>query len=477
MEEQKNIAIVGAGVSGLTAAYELNRAGHEVTIFEAGDYAGGHTNTVIAPDQDEGGRLLDAHPVDTGFIVFNERNYPNFERLLADLGVESQPAPMSFSVSDGDGSFEWAATPRGLFAQRSNLFSGEFWRMLREFRRFNREMRALFDQADVGGPSLREFLTDGGYSDYFVERLIVPQVAAVWSADPDQLWSFPAAFIARFFENHGQLQILRRPKWRTVTGGSKTYVEALLEAIGQERIKLSSPIRSIERFPDRVELRWQGSMGVFDHVVIATHSDQALGLLADPSQAEQEILGAIPYQANQAVLHTDTSIMPKRRAAWSSWNYHLTDDVDGLTKLTYDMNILQSIESRQEFLVTLNRTEAIDPKTIIAKIDYAHPVYTEEGMIAQGRWSAISNEVARTSYAGAYWRWGFHEDGVWSALRAVEALGIGARGPLADKAEGMKGSALAPIPEAAASKPEPTLELGTKSRDDDEEREPVGASL
>ena len=433
MAASKRIAVVGAGVSGLVAAAELHRAGHEVEVFESGAYPGGHTNTIEvgAP----GGRL----PVDTGFIVFNERNYPNFERLLRELGVASQPADMSFSVSDGRGGFEWATTgPRGVFARAAHAIDPRFHRMLLDLVRFNRDARKLVGSRGRG-PSLRRFLDDGGYSDYFVERLLVPQASAVWSADPAQMWSFPAGFLAEFFENHRVLQLRDRPSWRSITGGSRTYVEALIAPF-RDRVHLRTPVRRIQRCPAEVVVDLGNSCEVFDEVVIALHSDAALRLLADPSPLELKVLGAIPYQQNEAVLHTDASLMPERRSAWASWNYHLLDRPTGRTTVTYHMNRLQSLCADRDFFVTLNLTEEIDPAAIIRTIAYTHPVFTPAGVAAQHHWPLISGE-RRTHYCGAYWRWGFHEDGVWSALRVAEQLGC--RGPLPEPDETAVATAVA----------------------------------
>jgi len=418
--EPERLAVVGGGISGLLAARELLRAGHDVTLFEAGDYAGGHTNT-IAVDSPEG-----PVNVDTGFIVLNDRNYPNFEHLLDELGVPTQDANMSFGVSDGRGEFEWAARgARGIFARPSHLVDPRFIRMLADLVRFNREARGLLG-TDGDGPSLRRFLADGGYSDYFIERLLVPQASAVWSADPDQMWSFPASFLAAFFDNHGVLQIRNRPLWRSIPGGSKRYVEALIEPF-RDRIHLSSPVRRIERGAEDVTLMLDDGAERFDEVVLATHSNQALAILGgDATPLERELLEAIPYQRNEAVLHTDTSLMPRRRAAWACWNFHLTDEPAGSSTVTYWMNRLQSLETTEQYLVTLNRTEAVDPAKIIEVVDYAHPVYSNPGMRAQARWEEISG-IDRVHYCGAYWRWGFHEDGAWSALRVSEMLG--GRGP------------------------------------------------
>ncbi len=413
------IAVVGAGVSGLVATHELLAAGHDVHLFESDDHAGGHANTI--PVENDAGRW----EVDTGFVVLNDRNYPNLDRLFAELGVATQPAQMSFSVSDGEGGFEWASKPLGVFARPAHAVDPRFHRMLADLVRFNREARDLVGR-NGGGPSLREFLAGGRYSPYFVERLIVPQVSAIWSADPAELWSFPAGFMAEFFANHGALQLLGRPRWRSVSGGSKRYVEALTSAFA-DRLHLSAPVQGIERDHAGVSLRLERGCERFDQLVLAVHSDQALGLLADPSPAEAEVLGAIPYKPNDTVLHNDARLLPRRRAARASWNFHLRQEPAGRTTITYDMNRLQSLGAPQPFLVTLNRSEAIDPSRVIRRFEYAHPVYTRAGVAAQRRWAEISG-ARRTHYCGAYWRWGFHEDGVWSGLRVSEALG--GRGPI-----------------------------------------------
>jgi uncharacterized protein len=401
------VAIVGAGISGLTCAHVLHRR-HEITLFEAEGRVGGHTNTVRVDLAEE------THHVDTGFIVHNDRNYPGFIRLMKELGVATQPSKMSFSVSDG-GAFEYnGSSPNGLFACRSHLVRPSFHRMLRDLLRFNREAPALAG-ANGSGPSLGAFLEAGGYSRAFVDRLIVPQASAVWSADPSQMWELPASFLAEFFDNHGMFGLRDRPRWRTIVGGAKTYVDALTAPFA-DRIRTSTPVRSIRRTADAVELDGER----FDAVVIAAHSDQALAMLADPTASGHAILGAIPYQPNEAVLHTDRRQLPRRRRAWASWNFHLEDERADRTTVTYHMNRLQSLRSRSELCVTLNRIDQIDPESVIATIPYAHPVFTPAGVAAQRRWSEISRD--RTYYCGAYWGYGFHEDGVASALRVCEAL-------------------------------------------------------
>jgi predicted NAD/FAD-binding protein len=408
------IAIVGAGVSGLVAAHLLHRE-HELAVFEAGAYAGGHANTVRVDTEHA------THHVDTGFIVFNDRNYPNFERLLAHLGVPSQPSTMSFGVSDG-GDFEYCgASPNGLFAKRGHLVTPWFHRMVADLVRFDRDARALL-RAGGDGPSLGRWLHERRYSRAFVERLIVPQASAVWSADPAQMWTFPARFLVEFFDNHGVLGFRDRPQWRTVRGGSRTYVEALVRP-WRHRLRLSTPVRAIRRYDDHVTVTPAGGEPErFDEVIVAAHSDQALRMLADATEREHAILGAIPYQPNEAVLHTDARLLPRRRRAWASWNYHLLDEPAGATTVTYHMNRLQSLDADRELCVTLNRTAAIDPATILRTIAYAHPVYTTDGARAQARHAEISGRH-RTHFAGAYWGWGFHEDGVVSALRVAERFG------------------------------------------------------
>jgi predicted NAD/FAD-binding protein len=403
------IAIIGTGVSGLVAAHQLHRQ-HEIVVYEAADRLGGHSNTVTVED-DAG-----SHAIDTGFIVFNDRNYPHFEALLTELGVASRPSHMSFSVSDG-GRFEYSGTPWGLFARPAHLLSPSFLGMLRDWRRFNREARELIGMNGTA-PSLGAWLEQKGFSRHFIERLIVPQAAAVWSADPEQMWSFPASFMAEFFDNHGMYSLRGRPRWRTVEGGARSYVAAI-SAPWRDRVRLRAPVRRIERpGPGRVRIEADGCEGEeFDRVVIAAHSDQALALLADPSPAEREILGAIPYQANEAVLHTDASLLPRRRAAWSSWNFHLDGEPGGRSTVTYWMNNLQRLRSKRQYLLTLNRSEEIDPARVLRRFEYDHPVYTAAGVAAQARHAEISG-VRDTHYCGAYWGWGFHEDGVVSALRA-----------------------------------------------------------
>ncbi|HEU0025393.1 MAG TPA: FAD-dependent oxidoreductase [Thermoleophilaceae bacterium] len=409
------IAVVGAGISGLVCAHLL-REEHDLTIFEANDYAGGHTHTVRVDTADE------THHVDTGFIVHNDRTYPRFERLLESVGVATQAAPMSFSVSDGRGGLEYnGASANGLFANRANLLSPSFHRMVLDLLRFNRDAPALVG-LNGSGPSLREFLDEGGYSEAFVDRLLVPQASAVWSADPASMWEFPASLLAEFFANHGMFGFTGRPRWRAVSGGSARYVERLTSGFAKS-LRLSAPVRRVVRLEDRVEVTPAGAEPMaFDEVILATHSDQALAMLADPTPAEHEVLGAIRYQPNDVVLHTDSSLLPRRRRAWASWNFHLQDRPVGRTTVTYHMNRLQTLAADREFCVTLNRSEDVDPDTVIRKLRYDHPAYTAEALAAQARWAEVSGRN-RTHYCGAYWGYGFHEDGVASGLRVCERFG------------------------------------------------------
>jgi uncharacterized protein len=416
MRPGSRIAIVGAGVSGLVAAHELHRQ-HQITVFDANPYAGGHTNTVRV-ETDAG-----ALDIDTGFIVYNDGNYPRFEQLLETLGVATQPSTMSFSVSDGRGDFEYnSASPNGLFANRRHLLTPTFHRMVSDLVRFNRAARELLSaREERSRVSLGQWLEDHAFSRMFIDRLIVPQAAAVWSADPAQMWSFPARFLAEFFDHHGMLGLRGRPRWRTVTGGSHRYVEALTRP-WRDRMRLNTPVRAIRRLEDRVEVTCAGGMHEeFDAVVLAVHADQALALLADPSPREHDLLSAFPYQPNEAVLHTDTALLPRRRRAWASWNYHLLDEPPGRATVTYHMNRLQSLRCAEQYCVTLNRTAAIDPGRVVRRIGYAHPVYTAAGVGAQARHDEISG-VHRTFYCGAYWGWGFHEDGVVSGRRVAAQL-------------------------------------------------------
>lgn len=413
------IAIVGTGISGMVAAYLLHRE-HEITVFDTAGYVGGHTNTIDVTLNGQN------YAIDTGFIVFNDWTYPNFIALLKKLGVESQVSDMSFSVKCERTGLEYNGTSLNtLFAQRRNLIRPSFYRMIRDILRFNREALDLLDEPEPG-PSLGSYLTAKSYSREFIEQYIVPMGAAIWSADHATMHEFPARYLVRFFKNHGMLSVDQRPTWRVIRGGSQRYMDKLVVPF-RDRIRLNTPVKSITRQPDFVEIeatvqgRQTPSMR-FDHVILATHSDQALSMLADPSRAEREILGAIPYQDNEAVLHTDASLLPRHKLAWAAWNYHLLPNQPDRAVVTYHMNRLQGLRAPREFCVTLNHTKAIDPQKIIRRITYHHPVYSPAAVAAQKRHRDISG-VNRTSYCGAYWGFGFHEDGVNSALAVCRPFG------------------------------------------------------
>jgi len=408
------IAIVGAGISGMVAAHLLHRE-HEIVLYEAGSYVGGHTNTVRVDTAHE------THEVDTGFIVMNDRNYPNFTRLLTGLGVATQPTNMSFSVKAEDEDFEYAGTPRGLFCQPSNIASVRFQRMIVDLLRFNRALRRLLDRSPratsrsarscpgTGSPRVRRPPHRPSGLGRVVGR----------SARPVQL---PGPLPRGVLLEPRHARLPRQARWSTVAGGSARYVDALIAPF-RERIRLNTPVRAIERSPDGVLVRAAGAeQESFDHVVIAAHSDQALAMLSDPSTHEVELLGAIPYQRNEAVLHTDSSLLPRRVPARAAWNFHLLREPSPLSTVTYYMNHLQRLRADKDYCVTLNRTEAIDPELVIRKIEYSHPVFTAAGVAAQSRYASIG--AGRTHFCGAYWGWGFHEDGVRSALRACEPFGV-----------------------------------------------------
>jgi predicted NAD/FAD-binding protein len=406
------IAVIGTGIAGNVAAYHLNKQ-HDITVFEANDYVGGHTHT---HDVEWGGKH---YAVDTGFIVFNEKTYPNFIALLDELGVVAQPTAMSFSVKSQQNGLEYnGRSLNTLFAQRSNLLNLSFHRMIRDILRFNREapLSLKKGEAEIG---LGEFLRHGGYSQMFIDHYIIPMGAAIWSTDAEQMQEFPARFFIRFFHNHGLLSVTDRPQWYVIQGGSREYVKPLIRSF-EDCIRLKSPVDWIRRLPTHVEVKpVNGPAEKFDHVFIATHSDQALAMLTDATKSEQEVLGAIRYQQNEAVLHTDHTILPRRKLAWAAWNYHLLAEPQERVAVTYNMNILQGLDAPVQFCVTLNNSKSIHRHSVIKRITYEHPVYTQDSVAAQQRQREI-NGVNRTFFCGAYWRNGFHEDGVVSALNAIE---------------------------------------------------------
>lgn len=408
-----HVAVVGAGIAGLAAARELRRRGHRVEIFEAAAQAGGHTYTV---EVDDGGLPL---AIDMGFIVYNERTYPDFVRLLAELGVATEPSSMSFSMRCERTGLEYCGSSlRQLFVQKRNLVRPSFYRMLAGIARFHRQAPADLLHADPA-LSLREYLEQEGFRGPFVEHYLLPVCSAIWSTPPAEMLDFPARTLARFLHNHGMIQIRDRPVWRVVSGGSRRYVDRLIRPFGGD-LHLGARIETIGRDAAGVVLRTGGRSLRFDALVLATHSDTALRLLADPTPAEKRLLGALPYADNEVVLHTDSTFLPRHREAWSSWNYHLPRERSDKTQLTYSMNLLQNLPSSTPYCVTLNRGAEIDPKKILHRVSMAHPQFTTAGLAAQERWSELAEE--RTFFAGAYWFNGFHEDGVQSGLRAAAAL-------------------------------------------------------
>lgn len=418
------VAVVGSGISGLVVASRLHR-GHDVSVFEAGGHIGGHTNTI---DIDWDGRNF---PIDTGFIVFNDWTYPRFISLLNELGVPYQDSNMSFSLRDERSGLEYNGTSvNSLFAQRRNVLNPTFLWMIREILRFNRECRSLLSGED-DGLTLGEYLDLHGYSHAFREQYIVPMGMSIWSSTMRAMLAFPARFFVEFFDKHGFLNVDDRPVWQAVTGGSREYVRKLAEPF-RAKIRLRTPVVSVRRDAAGVIVRSaQYGAERFDRIVFACHGDQALRVLEDPSDAERSILGAFPYQENIATLHTDESLLPRTPLARAAWNFHLLDNRDGGERdrvaLTYDMNVLQSLDAPVKFLVTLNRGADIDPSKVLRTITYHHPVYLPAGVAAQKRRAEISG-VNRTAYCGAYWRYGFHEDGVVSAEWALEDFARMTRG-------------------------------------------------
>lgn len=406
------IAIIGSGIAGLVCAWKLGRD-HAVTLYEANDYLGGHTHT-HAVEQD--GRR---YAVDSGFIVHNPVNYPHFTALLDELGVPSQPTTMSFSAHKQDG-LEYNATSLDtLFCQRRNLLSPRFLGMVRDLMRFYREAPALLASADPG-PTLGDYLARHRYGNAFQTDHLIPMASALWSSPAARILDFPARYLVQFMANHQMLQVNRRPQWRVVQGGSSSYIRALRER-WNVLVRLNCPVHTVTRQAGGVVVTSADGQPRYDEVIFACHSDQALQLLADPTPAEREVLGAITYQDNDVVLHTDARLLPRQRKAWAAWNAYVPADPSAPCSVSYCMNLLQGLQSRLPFIVTLNRSDAIDPAQVLARMRYHHPVYTLASVAAQTRRDEISGR-RRSWYAGAYWGWGFHEDGVASALDVVRGI-------------------------------------------------------
>jgi len=411
------IAVIGSGISGLAAAYYLSRK-HEVSVFEKDTRVGGHTHTVTV------GSSRGPLAVDTGFIVHNDRTYPNLVRLLAELVVETQPSDMSFGVACRQTGFEYSSRGLdGFFAQRGNILRPAQYRLLREIVRFNREAPKLLEDPSAETLTLGDVVDQGRYSPLFTERYLYPMASAVWSMSTEAIRSFPALTLLRFFDNHGMLGINTHPKWKVIRGGSHNYIGPITAPF-RDRIFTQADLRSVVRRESEVTLRFHDRPAMsFDHVVFACHGNQVLPLLESPSDAERDVLGRFQTSRNEVCLHTDSSLLPSRRQARASWNYHLHQDGGEGTTLTYHMNRLQSLDVPEQYCVTLNDHGAIDPSKVVRRIVYCHPLYTHEAIRAQARWKEVSG-VNRTHYCGAYWFYGFHEDGLNSALRVARTLGV-----------------------------------------------------
>lgn len=413
MQSIKNIAVIGGGISGNTAAYYLSKQ-HNVTLFESASRLGGHTDThqIIIDEK--------SYNIDTGFIVFNYLNYPNFTKLINELGVESQASNMSFSVQNLNSGLEYNATNLNkLFCQRRNILSPRFYRMLQDLIRFYREAPQLLEtNIDI---TLGQYLEQNGYSKIFVDDHLIPMACALWSGPAESIRDFPAHYFVSFMHNHSMMNLLKRPEWRVIKGGSHTYVNAIEKQLqtNKANIVLNSKISAVSRSHDGVFIINNDKEHQFDAVFFATHSDQALKLLSDASHMEKDILSSIKYQTNQVLLHTDESVMPVNKKAWASWNVRVSAELNKRCTVNYHMNQLQSLDSETNFIVSLNNNDLINSSKVLVERIYDHPIYTNDTINAQERWQDI-NGVNKTWYCGAYWGWGFHEDGVSSALRAVE---------------------------------------------------------
>jgi len=439
------VAIVGSGAAGLSASWLLGRAGFDVTLYEAEARPGGHCRTV---EVDCGGR---ATPVDCGFIVYNDRNYPNLVALFETLGVATEASDMSFSVHTPCGGLEYAgANLRTIFAQKRNLARPAFLGMLRDILRFNRETPRDLAGGRLAGLSLGEYVAAGGYGDWLSRWYLLPMGAAIWSSSLERMMAFPAESFARFFVNHGLLSVNGHPQWRTVTGGSREYVRRILAEL-PGRLRAGRPVVAVQRDEAAVTVvDAAGEARAFDHAVIATHADQALAMLERPSAEEAAVLGAIGYQANRVVAHRDAGLMPRRRAAWSSWNYRAPAREDAAAKvtLTYWMNRLQNLDPAHPLFVTVNPQEEPRAETVVAEMSFDHPLFDRAALAAQRRLAELQG-VRRTWFCGSYFGYGFHEDAIASGLEAAEALG--ARRPWAERGRRLLSPRPAPLDRAAGS--------------------------
>lgn len=414
----KKVAVIGSGISGLVSAYLISQK-HQVTLFEKDARLGGHTATV---DVTVAGR---DYAIDTGFIVFNDRTYPNFLKLLSQIGIDKQPTEMSFSVQNKETGLEYNGHDLNtLFSQRRNLLNPKFWKLIYEIVRFNKLSKAFYREQNFDTQqTLGDFLDSNGFSDYFSQHYILPMTAAIWSTSLRQARAFPLAFFIQFFYHHGLLNITDRPQWYVIPGGSRSYIEKLIPSF-KDNIRLNANIKSVSTVDDGVLLTMaDGTEEKFDDVILACHSDQALALLAEPTAAQRDILQRLPYSSNEVVLHLDEGMLPSKRLSWASWNYQLTGDSERPSAVTYDMNILMGLDSEHTFCVTLNQTEQIDPSKILASFNYHHPIISPQSYIAQQQRDEICGKNG-IHFAGAYWYQGFHEDGVKSALDVAQRFGV-----------------------------------------------------
>ena len=412
------IAIIGSGISGLTSAYLLHKK-HDITLFESNNYIGGHTNTITV--NDENNNQLN---VDTGFIVYNNDTYPNFVKILNKLKVETQPSTMSFSLSCERSGMEYGTgNLKALFGNKSNIISFQFYKLLFGIFTYFKKAKTFLKHNNDFSYTVLDFIKSAKINNYTYEKFILPMASAIWSTNFDEIEQMPAKYLFEFYKNHDLLSINPSKKWRVIKGGSKQYVSKLIKPF-DNRIRINSKVRSIKRAKNTIYLKTDhNEKEEFNAVILACHSDQALKILEDSTNQEKEILANIPYQLNQAILHTDTSVLPKNKKMWSSWNSYIPKEQNSNVSLTYNMNILQSIKSKNTFCVSINMENNINPSKIIKKINYSHPTFNKKSVFAQSQKNKISG-IKNTYFAGAYWRYGFHEDGVLSALDVCKNFGV-----------------------------------------------------